>query len=91
MTTTPKPLKAPVTRERVHRTVKLTGAAAVVAAAGAVGAFCQTFIGPARADVNSLASVEKRLTVVETTQQADAHRLERMEDKLDRIWERIRK
>ena len=35
--------KPPVTRERVHRSVKLTGAAALIAAAGAVGAFFQPF------------------------------------------------
>ncbi len=86
-----KKQKPPVTRERVHRTVKFTGAAAVVAAAGACGAFFQQLTPAARADGEKLAAVERRLTVVETVQNGQDKRLERMENKLDAIWERIRK
>lgn len=88
--TAEKKPKAPVTRERVHRSVKIGGAAAVVAAASALGAFLQPFIAHADPGSEKLAVVEKRLTVVETVQTAQDRRLERMENKLDRIWERVK-
>jgi len=93
--------KPPVTRERVHRSVKLTGAAALIAAAGAVGAFFQPFIVPSKADTTAekaleqVAAVANRVTVVETTvtvQNIDVQRrLSRMEGTLDAIWNTIRK